>query len=502
MKQFNFLSKSSSLSCGHSSVTLASTVGSPSAHRRGTMLRLISVLVLIFTFGIGQMWGTESYWEHTFSSAATTSAGDFTISQASWNLAVTVGAGSPTIGNGNDNSVTAMKFGSGASNYYSEITLTTSHFENYSIKSVEIIGCGNNANKEISITATQGTGEGIITIGSATIKQAYSSDWDSNNSCKKTLNTNEGNGGVLTISVSPDACAFSLKKIKVVYDEIACANSISITKNTEENATLSLSTTSVETCSGTATNRQVTVSVAPASCYAAPVAASVTWTGTAASKTTRKSGPTWNGSTNKYDYVFEFDKDAAGAVQFNISLSTKTTYTVSYNKGTYGSGDNGSGTKTCGEALTLPNSAMFTREGYTQKGWSTAQTGNTKAYDLGGNYTNNSATTLYPYWEANDCTITWMVNGEEWKNKGGSTTAKYDGKVANLPTAPNTTTDGCGDKFMGWTNVNIEDAVLDKDVPADATTIGTLNCFTDAEHSPTIKGVTFFYAVFAEYVEK
>ena len=59
MRNFNFLSKSSSQSCGHSSVTLAMTVGSPSVHRRGAMLKLISVLVLIFTFGIGQMWGAD-----------------------------------------------------------------------------------------------------------------------------------------------------------------------------------------------------------------------------------------------------------------------------------------------------------------------------------------------------------------------------------------------------------------------------------------------------------
>ena len=59
MTNFNFLSKSSSQSCGHSSVTLASTVGSPSAHRRSTMLRLLSVLVLALTFGVGNVWGAE-----------------------------------------------------------------------------------------------------------------------------------------------------------------------------------------------------------------------------------------------------------------------------------------------------------------------------------------------------------------------------------------------------------------------------------------------------------
>ena len=58
MKHLNFLSKSSSQSCGHSSVTLASTVGSPSAHRRGTMLKHVAFLLLfLFSFGVGNVWG-------------------------------------------------------------------------------------------------------------------------------------------------------------------------------------------------------------------------------------------------------------------------------------------------------------------------------------------------------------------------------------------------------------------------------------------------------------
>jgi len=59
MKHLNFLSKSGSQSRSHSIVTLCTTVGSPSAHRRATMLRLLSVLVLILTFGVGNAWGAE-----------------------------------------------------------------------------------------------------------------------------------------------------------------------------------------------------------------------------------------------------------------------------------------------------------------------------------------------------------------------------------------------------------------------------------------------------------
>ena len=60
MKQLNFLSKSGSQSGSHRVVTLDTTVGSPSAHRRGAMLKLISVLVLILTIGVGQMWGVDA----------------------------------------------------------------------------------------------------------------------------------------------------------------------------------------------------------------------------------------------------------------------------------------------------------------------------------------------------------------------------------------------------------------------------------------------------------
>ena len=58
MKQLNFLSKSSSQSCSHSSVTLAMTVGSPSVHRRCAL-----VLPLLFAFafmlGVGNAWGAD-----------------------------------------------------------------------------------------------------------------------------------------------------------------------------------------------------------------------------------------------------------------------------------------------------------------------------------------------------------------------------------------------------------------------------------------------------------
>lgn len=80
------------------------------------------------------------------------------------------------------------------------------------------------------------------------------------------------------------------------------------------------------------------------------------------------------------------------------------TYTVSYNKGSSGTGTNTTDTKTHDVDLTL-KSAIFTRTGYEQIGWSTTD-GGSQTYALGATYTANAAVTLYPVWKATISTFT------------------------------------------------------------------------------------------------
>ena len=89
---------------------------------------------------------------------------------------------------------------------------------------------------------------------------------------------------------------------------------------------------------------------------------------------------------------------------------TIDTYAITYNKGANGTGNIAAGEKTYGVAFTL-SSEKFTRDGYTQTGWSTSD-GGAKAYDLGGSYTANAAITLYPFW-VKTYTITWKVDGKD-----------------------------------------------------------------------------------------
>ena len=258
----------------------------------------------------------------------------------------------------------------------------------------------------------------------------------------------------------------------------SCANSVAIATGSPTNCTISASATSVSTCSGT---KQVTISVTPNSCYAAPVKASVTSSGTTA---TWVSGPTPN--SDHYDYVYSFADNATGTTTFNASLSTKTTYTVSYSAGSVPSGggsvsgSHANDTKTCGTSMTLPG-ATFTTTGYTQTGWSKTNGGSQYAA-VGGSYTDNAAQTFYPVWTANKYTVTWSVNGSTY-----TTTANVShGSTTSTPADPSVPSACMGSKFMGWT---ASSSYSSDSAPGDLFNKTT----------PMITGNVTYYAVFADY---
>ncbi len=91
------------------------------------------------------------------------------------------------------------------------------------------------------------------------------------------------------------------------------------------------------------------------------------------------------------------------------------TYTVYYKKGAYGSGTNTSDIKNPGVSISL-RGAIFTRDGYTQQGWSTSD-GGSKSYNLSASYAADADVTLYPYWvaispEASTIKVYIKLNGE------------------------------------------------------------------------------------------
>ena len=273
--------------------------------------------------------------------------------------------------------------------------------------------------------------------------------------------------------------------LSVTVSAPACANTVTVAKTlAQTNGSISLSSTSVATC-GDDASRQVTVTVDPVDCYI-PQASEVTWTGTSVTKV---SGPTLNGSGN-YDYVFRFAQDATGTTTFDCSLATKETYTVSYDAGnttcTGGNAITGSkanDTKTCGTSLTLPGETFHTT-GYTQTGWTKSSCGS-KTNNLGGSYTSDAAQTFYPVWSINSYSVTWKVNNVNY-SAGGSDNVTHGNHITTLPTAPNRPTYGCGDVFVGWTDV--QNYVH-----------GTSPLYTTADEFPNATDDQVFYAVYADY---
>lgn len=116
---------------------------------------------------------------------------------------------------------------------------------------------------------------------------------------------------------------------------------------------------------------------------------------------------TSDGGGKTYDLSASYTTDASVTL---YPYWTPNTYTITYNKGSYGTGSQVTDTKTYGVALTLRGDT-FTRSNYTQDGWSVNSNGSTKDYNLSGSYTNNAAVTLYPHWKADTYAVNFNANG-------------------------------------------------------------------------------------------
>lgn len=130
---------------------------------------------------------------------------------------------------------------------------------------------------------------------------------------------------------------------------------------------------------------------------------------------------------------------------YKSEIFPKGTYTITYNKGSYGTGSQVTATKTHGTNLTLKG-AIFTRTGYTQTGWSLKKNGSTKKYNLSATYSTNDDETFYPYWTVNTYTISYDMNGGSGSIASQSYTYSTTASITlskTIPTKANCT-------FLGW----------------------------------------------------
>lgn len=169
-------------------------------------------------------------------------------------------------------------------------------------------------------------------------------------------------------------------------------------------------------------------------------------------------------------------------VTVNATFALKT-YAITYAAGTNGSGSLDGGTKTHGVTYVLSNNtSAFTRTGYTYDGWATSDGGD-KAYDLGGDYTTNSAQCFYPHWVIVDYDITHSdAENGTYTIKVGSASATDESTTANYNQSVTlTATPSSGYVFDHWTtsgtsvtlgNANVESTTFT--MPAGDVTIGAV----------------------------
>ena len=186
----------------------------------------------------------------------------------------------------------------------------------------------------------------------------------------------------------------------------------------------------------------------------------------------------------------------AGSGTFTITANTTLyakwipTYTVTYNGNGNNSGSvpvDGSSPYNSGTTVTvLGNTGSLAKTGWTFAGWNTNATGTGTDRAASSTFSISANTTLYAKWT---CTVTWSVDGHTDVYPASAVTYNASGsKVGSIPTPNPDPEDYCGDKFVGWTDD--EDYVH-----------GTSNLFTTAGDSPNLNstGSVTFYAVFADY---
>ena len=127
------------------------------------------------------------------------------------------------------------------------------------------------------------------------------------------------------------------------------------------------------------------------------------------------SGSTYQASAAGTYYVRSFNSTANcwNVTAKSIELTAEdflAHYAITYNKGTYGTGEIAGGEKVEGVAYTL-SSDRFTRAGYVQVGWATTN-GGAKAYDLGGSYTTDVAQEFFPVWAETSTYVASFNSGE------------------------------------------------------------------------------------------
>ena len=442
--------------------TLSMTVGSPSAHRRSTMLKLLSVLVLVLTFGVGNAWADYTI---EFKDGSGTDA----INASTLSNFINSGASYVT------SASSAYMYPSASSGY--GIRLASSNYAGYLILNLSATG-QIKASKITFNAAYYGSDEStmpyVITYTDDTEEEGTISTLSSTLADKDVTLTSTKTIKTIEISTTAKKKRVYVHSIKVTAAPSKTLSSISITTQPTKRAYLVGQTFSSTGAAVTATYSDATT---------ANVFASATWTPT--------TGLVSGSNTITASYT-------EGGVT-RTATTTVTGYTVTVQvRDVDGNTLSGAGAPTAsatGASITASesgNNYVFKRwVAVTAAGTSFADASN-RSTTLSGTPTGDVTIKAEYYKPIN---ITWNANGSAYTpGTPGTTQVAYGALMSSLtlPSPAPSTASFCGDKFVGWTTV--EDVSQNDDTG--------LNLFTSvAGNSTAITEDMDFYAVFADYAE-
>lgn len=191
------------------------------------------------------------------------------------------------------------------------------------------------------------------------------------------------------------------------YLTTCCENKVALSAGTLSHCTISFSNTNPPTCSSTASERRVTITVTPDAGYEITSSEGITFTKSSGTATAEYvSGPTGSGP---YTFVYEFTKDDNGAGTFSATCTPKT-YTITFDQSTATTPGTSSVDVVFNSALpaipSLPEKTDYNFAGYfTQAEGGTQFVGSTGTWYTVTNWINSSKEwikasdkTLYPHW--------------------------------------------------------------------------------------------------------
>ena len=280
------------------------TVGSPSFHRRSAMLKLVSVLVLILTIGIGNVWGTDDTYDFNAngitkisgpaSGAVTASSANVVFTSKtgnttdSWTIAFTANT---FYGYGKGNGV---NFGanSKSNKYPPHATLTSKSYSNVTAVVVGYSGANTSVTIAVSVGGTS--------FGSTTTSSGTSHTF-----------SHAATTGAVVISV--ESSTNGQIKINDVTITYSSGTSVSLTKAGETNGTFSLSPAGPLTTTSSSASTTVTASPS-AGYYLSNLTASNPSTGTA----------TVTGSGNTRTVTYSSGANGSSTITATFSCITPT----------------------------------------------------------------------------------------------------------------------------------------------------------------------------------